>query len=173
MQFNSDGSDMKIFARGLRNSVGLAVNPRTGTIWATDNGRDMLGDDVPPDEVNDLAAGGDFGWPYCYGKQITDASQVKAGDDRCRKTIPAKVEIQAHSAPLGLAFAGGPMFPPEYRNDLFVALHGSWNRRIPTGYKVIRVRLNEKSEVLGVEDFITGWLRPGETKHGRAGRSTA
>jgi glucose/arabinose dehydrogenase len=165
-QFNPDGTGQKMFAWGLRNSVGLALNPRTGTIWATDNGRDMLGEDVPPDEINDLAAGGDFGWPWCYGKQTPDTTQVKPGDDRCKNTIPAKVEIQAHSAPLGLAFASSTMFPAEYRNDLFVALHGSWNRKIPTGYKVIRIRLSEKSEVLGVEDFIAGWLRPGETRHG-------
>lgn len=164
-EFNEDGSRQRIFASGLRNSVGLALNPKTGTIWATDNGRDQLGDNLPPDEINDLGAnGGNLGWPYCYGNRLTDTSQTK--DARCKATIPPKVELQAHSAALGLAFYNGTMFPAEYRGNLFVALHGSWNRSVPTGYKVIRVRLNDKSEPQGVEDFITGWIRPRETQKG-------
>ncbi len=166
MEFNEDGSGMKIFAHGLRNSVGLAVNAKSDTLWGTDNGRDWLGDNAPPDKINDLTQGGDFGWPYCYGRQIPDPSFTKPGDERCKSTVPPKVELQAHSAPLGLAFASGTMFPAEYRTDLFVALHGSWNRSVPTGYKVIRVRMNDKGEPAGVEDFITGWLRPGETRKG-------
>src|SRR5712692_1500757 len=152
-----------MFASGMRNAVGLALNPKTGTIWTTENGRDWLGDNLPPDEINDLGTnGGNFGWPYCYGNRVTDTSQTKPGDNRCQQKIPPKVEIQAHSAPLGLAFYTGSMFPAEYRGDLFVALHGSWNRSVPTGYKVIWVKLNGKSEPQGVEDFITGWLQPGE-----------
>lgn len=171
MEFNEDGSGMKIFARGLRNSVGLALNPKTKTIWATENERDMLGDNIPPDEINDLGVGGDFGWPYCYGRQVPDREYTKPGDERCAKTIPPKVELQAHSAPLGLAFYEGTMFPVGYRGDLFVALHGSWNRSVPTGYKIVRVHINEKGEPAGVEDFITGWIKPGETKKGvRMGR---
>jgi glucose/arabinose dehydrogenase len=168
MEFNEDGSGERIFAYGLRNSVGLALNPHTGTLWATENGRDWLGDNLPPDEINDLGPnGGNFGWPYCYGNRVTDTSQVKPGDNRCEQTIPPKVEIQAHSAPLGIAFYNGSMFPAAYHGDIFVALHGSWNRSVPTGYKVIRVHLSSKGEPQGPpKDFITGWIQPGETRKG-------
>ncbi len=164
--YNEDGSGQRIFASGLRNAVGLAVNPKTNTIWATDNGRDWLGDDLPPEEVNDLGPnGGNAGWPYCYGNRVPDRSQSKDYD--CSKTIAPAVEMQAHSAPLGLLFYGGEMFPPEYRGNLFVTFHGSWNRSVPTGYKVVRVKFNDKGEPQGPpEDFISGWLRPGETRKG-------
>ena len=170
LEFNDDGTGEKIFARGVRNTVGMAINPKTDTIWGTNNERDRLGDDLPPDKINDLGSGGDFGWPYCYGDRIPDPDAPKGGDkpgpERCKGTIPPKVALQAHSAPLGLAFYEGNMFPAEYKGDMFVALHGSWNRSIPTGYKIIRVRMDDKGEPKGVEDFITGWLKPGETKHG-------
>lgn len=167
MQFNDDGSGMKIFASGLRNAVGLAIHPGTDTIWATVNGRDRLGDDIPPDVINDLGSGGGFfGWPYCYGNRIPDPTQTKVGDDRCSKMVSPKVEIQAHSAPLGLAFYDGQMFPAAYHGDIFVALHGSWNRSVPTGYKVIRVRLDDKGQPKGAEDFLTGWIAPGEKRKG-------
>jgi len=166
-EMNEDGSDAHVFASGLRNAVGLAFNEKTGTIWATDNGRDWLGDDLPPDEIDDLGAnGGDFGWPYCYGDRVPD-TKFGGTAERCVGTIPPKVELQAHSAPLGLVFYSGKMFPAEYRGDLFVAFHGSWNRSVPTGYKVIRVRMNPRGDPEGVEDFITGWLPPGETRRGR------
>ena len=109
-EYNEDGSGQRTFASGLRNAVGLAVNPKTNTIWATDNGRDWLGDDLPPEEVNDLGPnGGNAGWPYCYGNRVPDRSQSKDYD--CSKTIAPAVEMQAHSAPLGLLFYNGEMFP--------------------------------------------------------------
>ena len=165
-EYNEDGGGQRVFASGLRNAVGLSVNPRTDTLWATDNGRDWLGDNLPPEEVNDLGKnGGNFGWPYCYGNQIPDKSQSKNYD--CSKTIAPKIEMQAHSAPLNLIFYNSEMFPPEYRNSVFVTFHGSWNRSVPTGYKVIRVKLNDQGEPIGSpEDFITGWLREGETRKG-------
>jgi glucose/arabinose dehydrogenase len=165
-QFHEDGSGQRIFASGLRNAVGLTLNPKTNTVWATDNGRDWLGDDLPPDEVNDLGPnGGNAGWPYCYGKRVLDHSQSKDYD--CSKTIAPKVEMQAHSAPLGLLFYDGNMFPAEYRGNLFVTFHGSWNRSVPTGYKVVRIKYDDKGEPQGPpEDFISGWIRPGETKKG-------
>ncbi len=165
-EYNEDGSGERIFATGLRNAVGPTLNPRTGTIWTGDNGRDWLGDELPPDEINDLGSnGGNFGWPYCYGDRIPDRSQSKDYD--CSKTVAPKIQIQAHSAPLGLTFYTGTMFPAEYRGNLFVALHGSWNRSVPTGYKVVRVKLDDKGQPQGgPEDFITGWLRPGETRKG-------
>ena len=164
-EYNEDGSGQRVFASGLRNAVGLAINPKTNTIWATDNGRDWLGDNLPPDEVNDLNHGGNFGWPYCYGNRVPDRSQSKSYD--CSKTVAAKVEIQAHSAPLNLIFYTADMFPSEYRNNMFVSLHGSWNRSVPTGYKVVRVKLDDNGQPQGaLEDFITGWLRPGQTRKG-------
>lgn len=169
MEFNPDGGGQRIFAKGLRNAVGLAVNPKTGTVWATVNGRDWLGDDLPPETIYDLGQGGvDGGWPYCYGDRVPDPNFTKPGDDRCQSVLEPKVQMQAHSAPLGLAFYEGTMFPAGYRNNIFVAFHGSWNRSIPTGYKVVRVRLDDKGQPAGAaEDFITGWLAPGETKRGR------
>lgn len=159
MQYNPDGSGMKIFATGLRNAVGMAVNPKTDSIWVTVNGRDSLGDDVPPEVINDLGpSGGDFGWPYCYGDRIPDHRFATDHDDRCKSMIQPKVQMQAHSAPLGLAFSEGTVLPPEYRNNIFVAFHGSWNRSTPTGDKVVRVKLDDKGQPLGSpEDFITGW----------------
>lgn len=169
MEFNSDGSDQKIFAKGLRNAVGLAVNPKTDTVWVTVNGRDWLGDDLPPETIYDLGKGNvDAGWPYCYGDRVADVNFTKPGEDRCSGVIEPKVQMQAHSAPLGLAFYEGSMFPPEYRNNIFVAFHGSWNRSVPTGYKVVRVKLDGNGQpVGGAEDFITGWLAPNERKKGR------
>ena len=167
IEYNDDGSGERIFASGLRNAVGLALNPRTGTIWATDNGRDWLGDSRPADEINDLGKnGGNFGWPYCYANQVLDVTQAKPGDNRCKNTIAPKVQIEAHSAPLGLAYYSGNLFPEDYRGDLLVALHGSWNRSRPSGYKVIRVQVGEKGEAQIKEDFVTGWIRPGETHKG-------
>ncbi len=168
-EFNPDGSGQKIFAKGLRNAVGLAVNPKTDTIWVTVNGRDWLGDDLPPEVIFDLGKdGSDAGWPYCYGDRVPDSNFTKPGDGRCDHVLEPKVQMQAHSAPLGLAFYEGTEFPDAYRNNIFVAFHGSWNRSVPTGYKVVRIRLDDKGQpVGGAEDFITGWLAPGETQKGR------
>ncbi len=166
-EYNEDGSGGRIFASGLRNAVGLALNPKTGTIWATDNARDWLGDSRPADEINDLGkSGGNFGWPYCYANQVLDVTQAKPGDPRCKATVAPKVQIEAHSAPLGLAYYTGTLFPEDYRGDLLVALHGSWNRSRPTGYKVIRVQVGDQGAAQIKEDFVTGWIKPGETHKG-------
>jgi glucose/arabinose dehydrogenase len=165
IEMNEDGSGQRVFASGLRNAVGLAVNPKTNTIWSTDNGRDWLGDNLPPEEVNDLGSGGNFGWPYCYGNRVSDRSQSKDYD--CSKTIAPKVQMQAHSAPLNLIFYQGNMFPAEYRDNLFVTFHGSWNRSVPSGYKVVRIKIDDKGQPQGPpEDFLTGFVRPGETQKG-------
>src|ERR1700675_2305107 len=168
-EFNPDGSVQKIFAKGLRNAVGLAVNPKTDTVWVTVNGRDWLGDNLPPEVVLDLGKdGGDAGWPYCYGDRVPDSKFTKPGDNRCKNVIAPKVQMQAHSAPLGLAFYEGSEFPAEYGNNIFVAFHGSLERRVAAGYKVVRVKLDDKGQPQGgAEDFITGWLAPGESKKGR------
>ena len=169
MELNPDGSGLKIFAKGLRNAVGLAVNPKTDTVWVTVNGRDWLGDDLPSETIYDLGKdGGDAGWPYCYGDRVPDPNFTKPGDNRCQSVLEPKVQMQAHSAPLGLAFYEGTEFPAEYRNNIFVAFHGSWNRSLPTGYKVVRVKLDDKGQPQdGAQDFITGWLAPGEKQKGR------
>jgi glucose/arabinose dehydrogenase len=167
-EFNPDGTGGRVFARGLRNAVGLDVSPVTRTVWASDNGRDWLGDDLPPDEINDLGKeGGDFGWPFCYGKRVVDTKYPSASAARCARTVSSTVDLQAHSAPLGIAFYTGTQFPQPYRNDLFVAYHGSWNRSVPTGYKVVRIRMNAKGEPQGMEDFLTGFVAPGETRKGK------
>ena len=157
--------------KGLRNAVGLAVNPKTDTVWVTVNGRDWLGDDLPPETIYDLGKdGGDAGWPYCYGDRVPDSNFTKSGTDetRCKNVLEPKVQMQAHSAPLGLAFYEGSMFPAEYRNNIFVAFHGSWNRSVPTGYKVVRVKLDDKGSRLAARKTSSpaGWLRA-KRKKGR------
>lgn len=158
LRFKPDGSDMTLYARGLRNSVGFAWHPTTGDLWATDNGRDWLGNDAPPDELNRITFGAHYGWPYCYGDRRPDPELDDAAF--CASSAPMALGFQAHSAPLGMAFYTGDHFPAEYRHDAFVAFHGSWNRQPPTGYKVVRVRFKD-GKPTGYEDFATGWLRGG------------
>ena len=158
LRFNADGSGETIFATGLRNAVGLAFHPTSGVLWATVNERDWRGDDVPPDYVTELREGAVHGWPDCMtvrGRVISDTSFAKGAT--CDKVTPPIVEIQAHSAPIGLAFYTGTQFPEEYRGSLFVAYRGSWNRSLPTGYKIVRIRLRD-GQPPAVEDFATGWL---------------
>jgi glucose/arabinose dehydrogenase len=164
LRFNPDGSSPEIYAEGLRNSVGIVFHPKSGELYGTDNGRDWLGDDLPPDEINIIRRGRHYGWPYCYGQRIVDPEFDE--EKFCRSTEPAVADIQAHSAPLGLAFYTGTSFPERYRGRLFVALHGSWNRSIPTGYKVISFPVKNGKISENHEDFITGWLR-GNFKSGR------
>jgi glucose/arabinose dehydrogenase len=158
---NIDGTDCRLYAKGLRNSVGFVFHPRTGVMYATDNGRDMLGDDIPPDEINIIEEGKNYGWPICYGRNIHDTEFDKNVYIRnpCMEPfeMPALVDLQAHSAPLGLAFYYGDSFPQEYRGDLFVAYHGSWNRKEATGYKIVKINLKDST----VNDFATGWLKGG------------
>ena len=165
-EYNEDGSGQRLFASGLRNSVGLAINPKTDTIWAVDNGRDWLGDNLPPEEVNDLGTnGGNFGWPYCYGDRVPNPEYGDAA--RCARTIPPAAKLQAHSAPLGLTFlTRATQLPEEYRGDLLVAYHGSWNRDTPTGAKVVRVHVAGGSPG-AVEDLITGWQQADGGRWGR------
>jgi glucose/arabinose dehydrogenase len=158
---NIDGTGCRPYAKGLRNSVGFVFHPETGVMYATDNGRDMLGDDLPPDEINIIEEGKNYGWPICYGKNIhdTDFDKNVYIRDPCMEPfeMPSLVDLQAHSAPLGLVFYYGDSFPQEYRGDLFVAYHGSWNRNEPTGYKIVSINMKD----LTVKDFATGWLTGG------------
>jgi glucose/arabinose dehydrogenase len=164
-QFNADGSGGKIFARGLRNSVGMAFNPTTGELWSGNNDRDNLGDDVPPEHVNILKDGRDYGWPKCY---LPGKPNPEYGSADCSRVEPPAITIQAHSAPLGIAFYTGTAFPRDYRGDAFLTLHGSWNRSIPTGAKVVRIHVDgDGHRATGVEDFIVGWQRPDGSRWGR------
>jgi glucose/arabinose dehydrogenase len=158
---NIDGTGCRVYAKGLRNSVGFVFHPVTGLMYATENGRDMLGDDIPPDEINIIEDGKNYGWPICYGKNIhdTDFDKNVYIRDPCMEPfeMPGLVDLQAHSAPLGLAFYYGDSFPKEYRGNLFVAYHGSWNRNVATGYKIVSIDMPD----LMVKDFATGWLTGG------------
>ena len=146
----------RLYATGLRNAVGLAVQPGTGHLWASNNGRDLMGDDLPPETVYRLSEGSFYGWPVCHNGYLIDPDMGSPGS--CDGVTPPTVEMQAHSAPLGLAFYDAQQFPEEYWGDLFIAFHGSWNRSEPTGYKVVRLDLVSGVPATAVEDFATGWL---------------
>jgi glucose/arabinose dehydrogenase len=165
MQYNADGSGGRVYAQGLRNAVGFVWRPGSDELWATNNGRDGLGDDIPPETINLVRDGDDFGWPYCHNGQIRDQQFGRLGS--CDNVTRPAFELQAHSAPLGLAFYSGSAFPADYDGDLFVAFHGSWNRTTPTGYKVIRARFVSGQQTGTAEDFISGWLGAGGNYWGR------
>jgi len=154
------------FAAGLRNTVFMAVDPVKGEVWGTDNGRDLIGDNIPPDEVNIITKGGNYGWPICYGAKIhdTDFDTKQYVRDPCADTIAPQIELQAHSAALGLAFVPEEGWPEDMMSDLLVAYHGSWNRSQPTGYKVVRFNLdNNRKAIGGPVDFLTGFLTTNDT----------
>jgi glucose/arabinose dehydrogenase len=156
-RYRTDGADGRPFATGLRNAVGLAFRPGTRELWATVNGRDWLGEDRPAEYVTRVQEGGFYGWPHCHWTAAGVLPDPDLpGGNRCGAVARPSVLYQAHAAPLGLVFYTGTQFPAEYRGSLFVALHGSWNRATPVGYKVIRVRLDGPVPV--AEDFATGWL---------------
>ncbi len=156
-RLNLDGSGFEIYARGIRNTVGFAWHPVTGELWFTDNGRNQMGDDVPPDELNRAPSPGmHFGFPYCHGGDIADPH---LGDERqCGEFTPPEIRLGPHVAALGMRFYTGAMFPEEYRNQIFIAEHGSWNRSTPIGYRVMLVRL-EGGRAVSYETFAEGWLR--------------
>jgi glucose/arabinose dehydrogenase len=163
MRYNPDGSDGQVYAGGLRNAVGITFRPGTDQLWATNNGRDFLGDDLPPETVYLVQDGKDYGWPYCHSRRIIDPQF--GTDSSCQEVEAPMVEMQAHSAPLGLEFYSGDAFPTQYQGDLFVAFHGSWNRSQPVGYKIVRIPID--GDTLGpAEDFAVGWLDNG-SKWGR------
>lgn len=181
---NTEGTAIEPFATGLRNAVFLATHPWTGAVWVTEMGRDLLGDNLPPDEVNIIGSPstplGDYGWPYCYGKQVHDDNFDPKKTHACDITAPSMIDLPAHSAPLGLAFVPEPVegqsWPEEYQHDLLVAFHGSWNRSEPTGYKIVRypferegvVREGARGEIAPKPiDFISGWLQKDGTALGR------
>lgn len=158
MRYESDGSSGRVYSSGLRNAVGMALHPTTGKIWVTQNERDNLEpshEDLPFEEINILQDGGHFGWPYCHGDRIPNPEFRDRR--RCEGTIPPAFSLPAHSAPLGITFLDrATAFPAEYRGDALVAYHGSWNRDVPTGAKVVRLKVANGVPV-GVEDFLVGW----------------
>lgn len=155
-RMNPDGSEKETVAFGVRNSVGLEFHPDSHDLWFTDNGRDMLGDNTPPGELNRLAADGShFGFPFCHGGDVADPEFGAARP--CADFVAPEQELGPHVAPLGLEIYDGEMFPPEYRGQVFIAEHGSWNRSEKIGYRITLVRLRE-GRGASYEVFADGWL---------------
>ena len=153
----------RLYSAGLRNAVGMAVHPTTGEIWVSQHERDNLQPDwqnLPSEEINILRDGGHFGWPYCHDDRVANPDSVvrdSVATGVCARTISPALKMQAHSAPLGLTFlSAATNLPAEYRGDALVALHGSWNRAVPVGAVVVRVR-SQNGKPVAYEEFITGW----------------
>lgn len=164
MRMNPDGSELEVYASGARNSVGFAFHPETEELWFTDNGRDWLGDDVPPDELNRVAEKGQhFGYPYCHGGTILDP-QFGEGKS-CADFAPPVQALGPHVAALGMLFYRGDMFPETYRDKILIAEHGSWNRSNPIGYRITAVTLDGNVS-RGYDVFAEGWLN-GKSAWGR------
>jgi mono/diheme cytochrome c family protein len=168
MRFSLDGKDGTVWASGLRNAVGFAWQPGTGALYATDNGRDLLGDDFPPCELDRVVEGGFYGWPLANGNRVPDPDYGKGREREIAASIPPAFEFAAHTAPLGIAFydASGPRaFPDAYRDAAFVALHGSWNRSRKIGYEVVVLFFHPDGRI-EQQPFVTGFL-VGEQVYGR------
>lgn len=167
-RFRPEGGALQLLASGLRNCVGLAVQPRIGALWCATNERDGMGDNLPPDYATRVPPGSFFGWPWFYIGGHEDPRHRGERPDLARSVTVPDVLIQPHSAPLGIAFYEGRSFPADYRGDAFVTLHGSWNRAQRTGYKVVRLRMHDGVPTGEYEDFLTGlvvndtavWARP-------------
>jgi glucose/arabinose dehydrogenase len=157
MRMKPDGSGLEVFASGIRNTVGFDWHPQTKVLWFTDNGRDEMGDDVPPDELDRAPEKGmHFGFPYCHGGTVADPEF--GSKRRCSEFVPPAAKLGPHVAALGMRFYTGTMFPAEYQGNIFIAEHGSWNRSTPVGYRVMRVRL-DGDRVTAYEPFVHGWLQ--------------
>ncbi len=160
IRMNPDGSDVEVVARGVRNSVGFDWHPETGVLFFTDNGADGMGDDIPADELNMVTkVGQHFGFPFLGGASVklTGFEDAQAPAD----VVAPVIEFQAHTANLGIHFYRGDMFPSEYKNDAFVAQHGSWNRTEAVGYRIMRIRFDDDGNAVGKEVFADGWLEGG------------
>lgn len=167
LAFDPDGRNRKVFATGIRNCTGLAVQPATGAVWCATNERDGLGDNLVPDYVTRLREGAFYGWPWYYiGDNEDPRRKGERPDLKTSVTVP-DVLLQAHSAPLGLVFYQGDGFPGDYRGDAFAAAHGSWNRSSRTGYKVVRIRIKDGSATGEYQDFVTGFVIDDQQVWGR------
>ncbi|MCU0545480.1 MAG: sorbosone dehydrogenase family protein [Oscillatoriaceae cyanobacterium Prado104] len=165
LRASSDGSQRAIYAKGLRNTIGFAWHPQTGELWGMDHGSDWRGNDLPPEELNRIQQGANYGWPFCWGDRQPDVylsanPEGMTKEEYCAKTQAPVLTYTAHSAPLALVFYSANQFPPEYRGDAFVTMRGSWNRNPPAGYKLVRVRF-QNGQPVAFEDFITGFLMNG------------
>lgn len=156
-RINPDGTGFEIYASGIRNTVGFTWHPTTNNIWFTDNGRDRMGDDVPPCEVNTATAKGQhFGYPYCHGGTVKDP---EFGNKRpCSEFVKPVQALGAHVAPLGIKFYTGSQFPQEYKNQIILAEHGSWDRAKKSGHRLVLIKLDASGKALSYETFANGWL---------------
>lgn len=157
LRYDIDGSNGEIYAQGLRNAVGFDWRPSDGALFATDNGRDLLGDDFPPDELNLIEQSRHYGWPYAYGNNIPDPQLGAGAEEAIAKAAPPAYEFRAHNAPLGIAFVRNPDAPAGLRGAALVALHGSWNRSTKDGYKVVSLHWQEDGGI-AQRDFFWGFL---------------
>ena len=161
-RIDTDGSNKEVIAQGIRNTVGITFHPKTNDLWFTDNNKDMMGDDIPPGELNRLSKEGEhFGFPFCHASNIPDNEGFDSLGN-CSDITPPVQELDAHVAALGLTFYTGTMFPDEYKNQIFIAEHGSWNRSKKSGYRITLVRLDEDRAV-SYEVFADGWMKEEKT----------
>ncbi len=167
LAFDPDGKHERVYATGIRNCSGLAVQPGTGELWCAVNERDGLGDDLPPDYATHVTQGAFYGWPWFYLGDHQDPRHKDERADLANHTTTPDVLIQAHSAPLGIAFYTADQFPADYRGDAFVALHGSWNRAKRTGYKVVRLVMKEGKPTGEYDDFLVGFVADDRSVWGR------
>ena len=158
LRYNPDGTGEELYATGLRNSAGFDWSPIDGNLYATDNGRDLLGDDFPPCELNRVEQGEFYGWPYANGDRVADPDLGANQEERIASSIPPVHDFRAHNAPLGITFIRNSQLPAEYYGAAVVALHGSWNRTSKDGYKVVTLHWNEQGEITE-RDFVTGFLK--------------
>jgi glucose/arabinose dehydrogenase len=167
-EMNPDGSGKRVYASGIRNPVGLAIQPQTGALWTSVNERDGLGDDLVPDYITEVKDGGFYGWPWFYlGNNPDPRHKANPHSDLADRITVPDVLVQAHSASLKLVFYDGDQFPAEYKGDAFAAFHGSWNRSTRTGYEIIRVPLKDGKSTGVYEDFVTGFVTPDGDVWGR------
>lgn len=167
-RMDADGSNKEIYAHGIRNTVGFDWDPETGDLWYTDNGRDLLGENRPPDELNHITQPGQhFGYPYLHGNDIWDPEYGDKGKNgKMDFTTPAQ-ELGPHVASLGMHFYRGNMFPEKYRHQILIAEHGSWNRSEKIGYRVTLVTLDQNRKPVSYQPFAEGWLQGSNTVVGR------
>jgi glucose/arabinose dehydrogenase len=161
LEFNPDGSGRRVYASGIRNAVGIAIDPQTGQLWGSVNERDGLGDNLVPDYITHIQEGGFYGWPWYYMGGHQDPRLPDKHPDLRKKVITPDVLVQAHNASLEMTFYTGKQFPQEYGGDIFASEHGSWNRTVRTGFEVVRVPLHHEGRATGeYEDFLTGFVTP-------------
>jgi glucose/arabinose dehydrogenase len=171
LRANPDGTNRKVFAKGLRNTIGFGWHPVTKELYGMDHGIDWLGDNEQKEELNKIVQNGDYGWPYIYGEGKYNPADRPEGDTTYQqylaKTTLPELTYQAHAAPMGMVFYTGSQFPQEYQNDAFVAMRGSWNRSQPSGYKVVRIHFenNQPAKPAKVDDFLSGFLVNGNKAH--------